>query len=818
MRIKEYISQFIFECSLLTVKSNCQPRPNPHREDSTPHSPDNSLLPELILTYPLVHPYDCTSDCDDIPSGNGSKSVHDPANSDDSTETPSLEDPSLSEADLYKLLAEAQANLVKTGHLNRRGAIPGVKGTYAATKVNGQPSRTTEWRRRKSTCVAKDFITEADKRHNLSRSPVLLKHFFNQQQRRQDTQEVFESGDSDTRDDIVLCWALVPDSDTEVDELEFEDDVYDSEDNLDGEVVQKTSPKGEICPMLPVSTAPGENHVCLPQATTRVVNPHSRPYIPPPTEQTAIEALHKLTQILHPRRRTGTGYKDPRLSVYTKAHIEQMLMLLRVFTERGGACRGQWLEGSESVARALGKKNSYGRRLRKWCRVFIRDFESVPKSSYGRRLSIILTDEDLKTELMEYLQSKGKYVSAQDVVDCTSQPGMMQCLRRQKPISIHTARRWMKLMGYRWRKEPKGQYADGHEREDVVAHRQKVFLPFMEECERRTRQWDRDGKQVTDVTQAGTSHRRLVIWFHDECIFYAHDRRILRWVHSSETAKPYAKGEGQSLMIADFVSADYGWLSSADGIESARVELKPGKNRDGYFSNDELLAQVRKAIHLARKLFPGDDHVFVFDNARSHAKRAEDALSARHLPKGTSKPGANWMLKVKKRSDDGKIVYDSSGKPAEVRIPMRSARFSDGRPQPLYFPQDHPTHPGLFKGMAVILEERGYVGARRLRAECAGFKCQKDSSGEYGPCCCRRILFNEPDFAIVPSLLSTLCNENGIPAMFLPKFSPELNPIEQCWGYAKRIYREFPPSSALDDVVKNAQKALASIPLECIRK
>lgn len=30
----------------------------------------------------------------------------------------------------------------------------------------------------------------------------------------------------------------------------------------------------------------------------------------------------------------------------------------------------------------------------------------------------------------------------------------------------------------------------------------------------------------------------------------------------------YAKGEGHSLMVADFVSADYGWLHSLDGIEN----------------------------------------------------------------------------------------------------------------------------------------------------------------------------------------------------------------------------------------------------------
>ena len=77
----------------------------------------------------------------------------------------------------------------------------------------------------------------------------------------------------------------------------------------------------------------------------------------------------------------------------------------------------------------------------------------------------------------------------------------------------------------------------------------------------------------------------LVIWFHDECIFYAHDQHIICWVHSLETAKPYAKGEGQSLMVADFVSANYSFLSSAEGAESTCIEIKPGKNRDGVSGN-----------------------------------------------------------------------------------------------------------------------------------------------------------------------------------------------------------------------------------------
>src|SRR5260370_13407607 len=113
-------------------------------------------------------------------------------------------------------------------------------------------------------------------------------------------------------------------------------------------------------------------------------------------------------------------------------------------------------------------------------------------------------------------------------------------------------------------------------------------------------QWDEEGEEVVEDTPACPT----VIWFHDESIFYAYDCCKLHWVHSSETTKPYAKGEGQSYMIADFISADHGWLCSVDGMESAHIELKPGKNRDGYFSNDEVLEQAEAAIHLACKLYP----------------------------------------------------------------------------------------------------------------------------------------------------------------------------------------------------------------------
>ena len=91
-------------------------------------------------------------------------------------------------------------------------------------------------------------------------------------------------------------------------------------------------------------------------------------------------------------------------------------------------------------------------------------------------------------------------------------------------------------------------------------------------------------------------------------------------MHGDEAAKPYAKGKGASHMVADLVSADYGWLRSPDGEEEAWVLFKAGKNREGYFTAENILNQVAKAIDILEKYYLDEDHVLVYDNAITHQK------------------------------------------------------------------------------------------------------------------------------------------------------------------------------------------------------
>ena len=62
----------------------------------------------------------------------------------------------------------------------------------------------------------------------------------------------------------------------------------------------------------------------------------------------------------------------------------------------------------------------------------------------------------------------------------------------------------------------KGMYTDGHERADVVHHRDKVYLPRLAELQERAYIYENDGTLRMSQEIVG---RRVVIWYHDESIF-----------------------------------------------------------------------------------------------------------------------------------------------------------------------------------------------------------------------------------------------------------------------------------------------------------
>ena len=72
-----------------------------------------------------------------------------------------------------------------------------------------------------------------------------------------------------------------------------------------------------------------------------------------------------------------------------------------------------------------------------------------------------------------------------------------------------------------------------------------------------------------------------------------------------------------------------------------------------------------------------------------------------------------------------------------------------------------------------------------------------------------RLLSQQDDFA--NQTLEELIRKAGHECIFLPKFHCELNPIEQCWGYAKRKYQILPPSPTEADLEKNVVQVLDNV-------
>src|SRR5258707_15655261 len=119
--------------------------------------------------------------------------------------------------------------------------------------------------------------------------------------------------------------------------------------------------------------------------------------------------------------------------------------------------------------------------------------------------------------------------------------------------------------------------------------------------------------------------------------------------------------------------------------------------------------------------------------------------------------------------------------------------------------------------MAVILQECGLIEESKLKAQCNNKWDACPNRGQSNCCCCRT-LYNQPNFVDIKSLLEAYGKSHSVQIIFLPKFHCELNFIEQCWGFAKQIYRHYPASSKEADLEQNILSALEAVPLESMRK
>ena len=124
-----------------------------------------------------------------------------------------------------------------------------------------------------------------------------------------------------------------------------------------------------------------------------------------------------------------------------------------------------WREASLVVSKSQGQGPNHARNICTWIHHYLHH-QKLPLHRYGTFSSSILNDEDfaqrIQLHLLEVL--KNGYVYAQDIMDYVSQPEVQESLGvKKRTISLKTAQRWMRKLGWRYGKRKNGMYIDRHE-------------------------------------------------------------------------------------------------------------------------------------------------------------------------------------------------------------------------------------------------------------------------------------------------------------------------------------------------------------------
>lgn len=213
---------------------------------------------------------------------------------------------------------------------------------------------------------------------------------------------------------------------------------------------------------------------------------------------------------------------------------------------------------------------------------------------------------------------------------------------------MKTACRFLCDLGFqRLDSSKKGVYIDGHERPDVVAERVR-YLDHLRaiQSDHLPPPMPSDVLQDVQPPHVGnlSATKKLVTIFHDESSFQSNEDQRFMWSQPDQTAiKPKSRGSGR--MVSDFIEEYSGYLrltpfelaaakaQNTDILGEARQIIEYGENRDGYWTGDKFLAQVKRAVAIADFKYPADCYtlLWIFDQSSNHTAKSADALVASRM-------------------------------------------------------------------------------------------------------------------------------------------------------------------------------------------
>ncbi|KAF7317298.1 hypothetical protein HMN09_00465300 [Mycena chlorophos] len=203
--------------------------------------------------------------------------------------------------------------------------------------------------------------------------------------------------------------------------------------------------------------------------------------------------------------------------------------LLSLYTDPESLTYNNWGDSMLQAAISMGRGKYCARSPPLLTRRYILDRSLLELNPYGRWNDSMLSDEDISDEVTAYLATLGDKISAEALRQFLSTPEFKERHGITREISHATACSFLRELGYRFRCPKSGQYVDGHEREDVVEYRNNVYLPEYFKLQDRVWVYGNDESEEPTCPHPNLG-RRVILWYHDESIFYAHDRRRKTWV------------------------------------------------------------------------------------------------------------------------------------------------------------------------------------------------------------------------------------------------------------------------------------------------
>ena len=425
--------------------------------------------------------------------------------------------------------------------------------------------------------------------------------------------------------------------------------------------------------------------------------------------------------------------------------------------------------------------------VRRWRTDLVSNGGASSESNQGRyqRTGVLWANEELNKKAVEYFRAndavKGKpnmtsiefckWVNKTLLPNSTLEPGF------PRRVSVETSRKWIHEMGFEVLTARKGIFIDGP---DVIESR-KTFLRKMVKIgfSHFTNAPTDEARQALpeDVDPPILERReKTVVFFHDETTFQSNEDQSSQWgVKGTKIMRPKSRGAG--IMISDFIDEHNGFLSLTDeqyerakqanprAKKYARRFLEYGENKEGYWTRDKFIDQMKSAVEMAELKYPKVEswrHVWVFDHSSCHAAMA-DALDA------------------------NKMNVNPGGKQRKMRDTVWRGVV-----------QSMNDRHGVAKGMRQVLRER-HVDVSRMTADQM-----------------RATIAAMDDFKNEKSLIQHLLIERGHIPAFLPKFHPELNPIERVWAQLKR-YTKAHCKYSIQSLRNNIPNSYDSVSLDNIQ-